>query len=112
MALTIRLRQQGRKNSRFYRLVVTDVRNPREGRYLEAIGWYDPCATNEDNILNVKPDRAQHWIDNGATLTDKAEALIAKAAPQVMKQLREKRVANQQKKTAKRRESRRAKAAK
>lgn len=112
MALTIRLRQQGRTNRRFYRLVVTDARNPREGRYLEAIGWYDPCATNEDNILCVKPDRAQHWLDNGATLTDSAESLIARAAPQVIKHMREKKLAHKQKQTAKRRESRRAKAKK
>jgi small subunit ribosomal protein S16 len=42
MALKIRLRQQGRKNRQTYRLVVTDIRNPRDGKYLEMIGWYNP----------------------------------------------------------------------
>lgn len=112
MALTIRLRQQGRRNKRFYRLVVTDSRRPRDGEYLEAIGWYDPTATAEENNVNVKADRAEHWLTNGAVITEKAQALIARAAPEVIKKHVEKQQAHRVKMAAKRRENRRAKAAK
>ena len=50
MALKIRLRQQGRKNRPFYRMVVTDVRAPRDGKYCEALGWYNPFETELDKL--------------------------------------------------------------
>ncbi|GAB4225562.1 MAG: 30S ribosomal protein S16 [Chlamydiales bacterium] len=90
MALKIRLRQQGRKNRLFYRLVIADARTPRDGKYVESIGWYNPLANSEDQILLVDGERAKYWLDQGAVMNEKVEALIKKAAPQVMKAYKEK----------------------
>ena len=85
MALKIRLRQQGRKNRAFYRLVVTDTRSPRDGKYVEALGWYNPIEAEDDKKLAIKADRIQHWLNVGAQLTDNAENLIRKSAPHIIK---------------------------
>ncbi|MBS0621834.1 MAG: 30S ribosomal protein S16 [Verrucomicrobia bacterium] len=110
MALKIRLRRQGRTNRPFYRLVVLDGRCPREGRSLEIVGWYNPVEQKEELTLSVKADRVEHWLNLGAQLTDKAEALVAKAAPEVVKRMRERLLARKQKETAKKRAARRASA--
>jgi small subunit ribosomal protein S16 len=91
MAVKIRLRSQGSTNRIMYRLVVTDERSPRDGKYLEAVGWYNPFAKQEQERVFVKPDRIQHWIDCGAQLSDRAESLIKKAAPAVIQLLDQKR---------------------
>lgn len=108
MALKIRLRQQGRTNRPFYRLVVTDVRSPRDGKYVETVGWYNPFETEDEKLLNVNPDRIAHWLELGAQLTDSAEALISKAAPAVIRQHSEKVLAHKAKEAAKRRARRKA----
>lgn len=92
MALKIRLRSQGTTNRVMYRLVVTDSRSPRDGKYLEAVGWYNPYANDEASRLNVKTERVQHWINNGAILSECCESLVKQAAPAVIKSLSEKRV--------------------
>jgi small subunit ribosomal protein S16 len=102
MALKIRLRQQGRTNRQTYRLVVTDIRNPRDGKYLEMIGWYNP--------FNV--ERMNYWLGQGAELTPNAEALIARVAPDTMKEIRAKEHAKRIKNAAKRRASKKAAAPK
>lgn len=84
MALAIRLRQQGRRNHALYRVVVMDARARRDGKYLEALGWYDPYATEADRSLCIKADRIQHWISLGAQLTESVECLVHKAAPSVL----------------------------
>lgn len=111
MALRIRMKQLGRKNRPFYRMVVTDGRNPRDGRVTETIGWYNPSDDHEDRHLQVKADRVQHWLDHGAELSEKAMHLVAKAAPHVVKQLKAKQLEKRAKASAKRKERRRAKAA-
>lgn len=83
MALKIRLRQQGRKNSPFYRLVVADGKSPRDGKYLEALGWYNPFEAEFDKGFFLKPDRVQHWLDLGAQFTESAHTLVKKAAPSI-----------------------------
>ena len=83
MALKIRLRQQGRKNSPFYRLVVADGKSPRDGKYLEALGWYNPFEVDFDKGFFIKPDRVQHWINLGAQFTESAQTLVKKAAPSI-----------------------------
>lgn len=108
MALKIRMKQQGRTNRPFYRLVVTESRNPRDGKYVECIGWYNPCEEDAEKELSIKPDRLQHWLDRGAILSESVEQLAKKAAPTVLKALQEKKLAAQAKKTAARRERRRA----
>ena len=98
MALKIRLRQQGRTNRPFYRLVVTDVRAPRDGKYIEMLGWYNPLeATLERNLL-VKADRVQHWIEQGAELSENVANLIKKVAPDVMRFLQDRDEAHRAKK--------------
>lgn len=107
MALTIRLRQQGRTNRRFYRLVVADARSPRDGKYVECIGWYNPFEEEADKNLKVDVERAKHWLSHGALITEKAEALVSRAAPDIVKahkqqqvQKRAKVAASRKKKTA------------
>lgn len=102
MALKIRLRQQGRTNRTSYRLVVTDSRSPRDGKYVEALGWYNPVEKEDDKILMVKPDRVQHWLSVGAQLTESAASLIEKSAPAVMKEYKQKCVEQRAKAAQKR----------
>lgn len=97
MALKIRLRQQGQINRPFYRVVVTDCRTPRDGKYLEALGWYNPFETELDKCLHVDAARIQHWLDLGAQFTESTESLVKKVAPNVVRQLTEKRLAHRAK---------------
>lgn len=101
MALKIRLRQQGRTNRQTYRLVVTDIRCPRDGKYLEMVGWYNPF--NHENNCSVQSERIQYWVAQGAQITPNAEALILKVAPDLMKEIRAKRHQKRTKMAAKRR---------
>lgn len=105
MALKLRMRQQGRNNKRVFRLVVTDTRNPRDGKYLESIGWYDPSAPQEDKVLYVKPDRAAHWLDQGVEMSDRVKALLTRGAPEVIRRYTAKQVAQRQKMIEKRRKA-------
>ncbi|HEV8052932.1 MAG TPA: 30S ribosomal protein S16, partial [Parachlamydiaceae bacterium] len=84
MALKIRLRQQGRTNSPFYRIVLTDVRAPRDGKYLEVLGWYNPFEAEQEKNLSLNAARIQHWLNLGAEISDTAEALVAQVAPSVI----------------------------
>jgi len=86
--LKIRLRQQGRKNRQTYRLVVTDIRNPRDGKYLEMIGWYNPFNATQDCMIDDA--RVQYWMGLGAQLSESAKTLIARVSPDLMKQIRAK----------------------
>ena len=107
MALKIRLRQQGRTNRQTYRLVVTDVRHPRDGKYLEMLGWYNPFA--RDNNCQVHADRVRFWIGQGAKLTPNAAVLVKKIAPDVMHEIRQKDEGKRVKNAAKRRALKQAK---
>ncbi|MBQ6756997.1 MAG: 30S ribosomal protein S16 [Oscillospiraceae bacterium] len=73
----IRLRRMGAKKNPFYRIVVADGRFPRDGRFIEEIGTYDPMAS--DNKVAIKADRAQEWLKNGAQPTDTVKTLLKKA---------------------------------
>jgi len=106
MALKIRLRQQGRKNRQTYRLVVTDVRAPRDGKYIELIGWYQPIETQ--NSLFIDADRVHHWLEQGAQLTDQARTLVAKAAPDIIKNYQAKIEAKKVRLSAKRKAAKKA----
>ena len=90
----------------FYRLVVTDVRSPRDGKYLEALGWYNPFETELEKSICVKTERIQHWLNPGAELTEKAETLVAKAAPALIRAKQERQLQHRAKMCAKRRASR------
>ncbi|HEY2810800.1 MAG TPA: 30S ribosomal protein S16 [Rhabdochlamydiaceae bacterium] len=109
--LKIRLRQQGRKNRQTYRLVVTDIRNPRDGKYLEMLGWYNPFSASQDCMVNG--ERINYWMGLGAELSESAETLIERIAPHIIKEIRAKTTAKQLKNVQKRRAlKQKAKAAK
>ncbi len=76
MAVKIRLRRMGAKKSPFYRIVVADSRFPRDGRFIEEIGYYDPMK--EPSEVKVDPEKAKKWIQNGAQPTDTVKALFKK----------------------------------
>ncbi len=86
MALKIRLRQQGRRNRPFFRMVVTDGRTRRDGKYVEMIGWYNPFGQKDEEQFNLKTDRLQHWLSVGAVPSEQVESLCKKAAPDVVKE--------------------------
>ncbi|WP_295616307.1 30S ribosomal protein S16 [uncultured Intestinimonas sp.] len=73
----IRLRRMGAKKAPFYRIVVADSRYPRDGRFIEEIGYYDP--TTDPAELKVDTERAQAWIKTGAQPTETVKALLKKA---------------------------------
>ncbi len=108
MALKIRLRQQGRTNSPFYRIVLTDVRAPRDGKYLEVLGWYNPFEAEQEKNLSLNAARIQHWLNLGAEISDTAEALVAQVAPSVIRAKTEKALALKAKTTAKRKARKKA----
>ena len=74
MAVKIRLRRMGAKKAPFYRVGVADSRYPRDGRFIEEIGYYDP--TKEPSVINIDADKAQTWIKNGAQPTDTVKKLL------------------------------------
>ncbi|NGX57317.1 MAG: 30S ribosomal protein S16 [Chlamydiae bacterium] len=111
MTLKIRLRKQGRKNHPFFRVVVADSRFPRDGKYVECIGWYNPFESEQGKGLKLDEGRVVHWLERGVQLSENAEALVAREFPAVMKNHRDKQMAHRTKMTAKKREARRKKAA-
>lgn len=111
MALAIRLRQQGRRNHAVYRVVVMDERSRRDGKYLEELGWYNPYESEADRNLNIKADRIQHWISQGAQMTESVECLVKKAAPSVVRWKTERQTAQLQKRRNKRKARKEAKSA-
>lgn len=77
MAVKIRLRRMGAKKAPFYRVVVADSRFPRDGRFIEEIGTYNPLVDPAEVKIDV--ERANYWIKNGAQPTDTVKALLKKA---------------------------------
>ncbi len=76
MAVKIRLRRMGAKKAPFYRIVVADSRYPRDGRFIEEIGVYDP--TREPSVVKLDTEKAKKWIANGAQPTETVRALMKK----------------------------------
>ncbi|HEX9777398.1 MAG TPA: 30S ribosomal protein S16 [Geopsychrobacteraceae bacterium] len=74
MAVKIRLARGGAKKKPFYRVVVADGRFPRDGRFIETLGQYDPCQ--EQPLLNMKEERALEWLSQGAQPTDTVRRLL------------------------------------
>ena len=72
----IRLRRMGAKKAPYYRIVVADSRSPRDGRFIEELGVYDPMADGEK--IKVDMERAKYWIANGAQPTDTVRGLLKK----------------------------------
>jgi small subunit ribosomal protein S16 len=76
MAVAIRLRREGAKNRPYYRVVVTDSRSPRDGKFIEILGTYDPKQTGQNSSFSV--ERAEYWISKGAQPSDTVRSLIKK----------------------------------
>jgi len=76
MAVVIRLRRTGRKNLPCYRINVADSRCPRDGRMIETIGVYDPLRKDPAKQLVIDGERAKHWVDNGAQVSEVVQALF------------------------------------
>ena len=74
----IRLRRMGAKKNPFYRIVVADSKSPRDGRFIEEIGTYDPIKVPSEISINM--ERADYWVKNGAQPTDTVRALLKKAS--------------------------------
>lgn len=77
MAVKIRLKRMGAKKSPFYRVVVADSRFPRDGRFIEEVGTYNPMA--DPSEIKIDAEKAKKWIENGAQPTDTVKALMKKA---------------------------------
>jgi small subunit ribosomal protein S16 len=77
MSVKIRLRRMGAKKEPFYRIVVADSRYPRDGRFIEQIGYYDP--KKPDTGVKIDVAAADKWLKNGAQPTDTVKKLLAKA---------------------------------
>lgn len=73
----IRLRRMGAKKAPYYRIIVADSRSPRDGRFIEELGTYDPMAEGEQKI-KVDMERTQYWIANGAQPTETVRGLLKK----------------------------------
>jgi small subunit ribosomal protein S16 len=72
----IRLARHGEKKKPFYRIVIADSRSPRDGRFIDQIGYYDP--TKNPAVVQFKKDRLAHWLQHGAQPTDTVAQLIKK----------------------------------
>lgn len=77
MAVKIRLKRMGQKKAPFYRIVVADSRSPRDGKFIDEIGIYDP--TKEPSVFNVNEEAAKKWLDDGAQPTETVAKLLKKA---------------------------------
>ena len=76
MAVSIRLRREGAKNRPYYKVVVADSRSPRDGKFIEIIGTYDPKKPDHNSTLKL--DRIEHWMSKGAQPSDTVRSLIKK----------------------------------
>ena len=77
MAVKIRLARHGAKKRPYYRIVVADSRSPRDGRFIEEVGRYNPCV--EPSMVKFDMDKVDQWLKNGAQPTDTVAALLKRA---------------------------------
>ena len=77
--VTIRLARGGAKKRPFYHLTVTNSRSSRDGRYIERVGFFNPVARGNQERLRVDLDRVNHWVGEGAQLSDRVASLVAEA---------------------------------
>lgn len=86
MALKIRLWQQGTKNKLCYRVVVANSQAPRDGKYIEALGWFNPEGKTPEKRGALKADRLMHWLSVGAQMSTTVAAVAKKTVPDTMKE--------------------------
>ena len=77
MAVKLRLKRMGSKQKPFYRVIAADSRSPRDGRFIETVGTYDPVK--KDNNINIDEEKAMIWLNNGAQPTDTVKSLLSQA---------------------------------
>ena len=77
--VTIRLQRGGAKKRPFYQMVVTDSRNARDGRFIGNVGFFNPVARGQEEKLRVDLDRVDHWVANGAGLSERVAKLVKDA---------------------------------
>ncbi|WP_411358001.1 30S ribosomal protein S16 [Pseudidiomarina salilacus] len=77
--VTIRLQRGGAKKRPFYQMVVTDSRNARDGRFIENVGFFNPIARGQEEKLRVDLARVDHWIGQGATVSERVAKLVKDA---------------------------------
>lgn len=77
MAVKIRLKRMGAKKKPFYRIVVADSRSPRDGRFIEELGYYDPLKNPA--LISIDGEKASDWLKKGAQLTDTARSIFVRA---------------------------------
>ncbi len=77
MAVKLRLKRMGAKQKPFYRIVAADSRSPRDGRFIEVIGTYNPVAKDNKNVT-LNEELALKWLNNGATPTDTVRSILSK----------------------------------
>ncbi|MFZ1519348.1 MAG: 30S ribosomal protein S16 [Ignavibacteriaceae bacterium] len=75
MAVKLRLRRMGKKKQPIYKVVAADARSPRDGKFLEAVGIYNPLT--KPHTIDLKEDRVNYWLDNGAQPTDTVKSLLS-----------------------------------
>lgn len=77
--IIVRLSRGGRKRKPFYHVVVADSRSPRDGKFLDKLGYYNPIADSQaDQVINIDLEKVDHWVSNGAQLSDKVKSLVKK----------------------------------
>jgi len=77
--VTIRLSRGGAKKRPFYQIVVADSRCPRDGRFIERVGFFNPLASGQAEPLRINLDRVDYWLSKGASLSDRVSALVKQA---------------------------------
>ncbi len=77
--VVIRLARGGAKKRPFYRIVVADKRSPRDGRFIEQLGFYNPNARGNEETLRIDSERLQHWLGKGAQMSERVAQLVKKA---------------------------------
>ena len=110
--VTIRLSRAGAKKRPYYHITVTDSRKPRDGRFIERVGFFNPIAQGKDVRLSIDHERVDYWVGTGATLSERVESLIkeSKLTPEGLVKIQEKKEHLRLKKLAKKKENKEAEA--
>ena len=105
--VTIRLSRAGAKKRPFYHITVTDSRKPRDGRFIERVGFFNPIAQGKDIRLSIDHERLNYWVGTGAKLSERVESLIkeSKLSPEELTKAQEKKEQLRLKKLAKKKEN-------
>ncbi|MBR9865834.1 30S ribosomal protein S16 [uncultured Amphritea sp.] len=77
--VTIRLARSGAKKRPFYHLTVADSRNPRDGRFIERVGFFNPLAKGQEEQLRINQERIEYWVAKGAQMSDRVAKLVKEA---------------------------------